>query len=208
MQNVVLGLHLLVCIVLVGAVLMQRSEGGALGMGGGGSGSLISGRGAADLMVKITGGVAVLFFLTSVSLTVMASMRDGPRSVLEGETPASSSSAPQFAPVAPAAGDPAPSTTGDVAPAPINTPQRAGPAQDEVPPAKAPVGAVRQTPPAPRVAPSASESGVVGAAKGGGAAPSRPAPSAAESPTAAPAAESAQPAELSSSAPRPIGPDQ
>jgi preprotein translocase subunit SecG len=55
MINVILALHLMVAVALVGMVLMQRSEGGALGMGGG-SGSMISGRGAANVLVRGTGG--------------------------------------------------------------------------------------------------------------------------------------------------------
>ncbi|UPT61101.1 MAG: preprotein translocase subunit SecG [Hyphomonadaceae bacterium JAD_PAG50586_4] len=54
MEVVVLSIHLLVCICLIGLVLLQRSEGGALGMGGGGGGSLMSGRGAADALAKMT----------------------------------------------------------------------------------------------------------------------------------------------------------
>ena len=49
---VVLTIHLLVCICLIGLVLLQRSEGGALGMGGGGGGALMSGRGAADALAQ------------------------------------------------------------------------------------------------------------------------------------------------------------
>ncbi|TPW08910.1 MAG: preprotein translocase subunit SecG, partial [Alphaproteobacteria bacterium] len=89
MQNMFLVLHLLICVVLVGAVLMQRSEGGALGMGGGGGG-LISGRGAADMMVNITSWVGGAFFVTSIVLTVMAGARPVDRSVItDGQRPQS-----------------------------------------------------------------------------------------------------------------------
>jgi preprotein translocase subunit SecG len=60
---------------------MQRSEGGALGMGGGGGG-LISGRGAADMMVNITSWVGGLFFVTSLVLTVLAGGQPADRSVI------------------------------------------------------------------------------------------------------------------------------
>ena len=63
MELVVLIIHLLVCICLIGLVLLQRSEGGALGMGGGGGGALMSGRGAADALAKMT-SVAGGFFLS------------------------------------------------------------------------------------------------------------------------------------------------
>jgi preprotein translocase subunit SecG len=82
MQNAILVLHLIICMVLVGAVLMQRSEGGALGMGGGGGGGLISGRGAADMMVNITSWVGGAFFVTSLVLAVLANTQPADRSVI------------------------------------------------------------------------------------------------------------------------------
>jgi preprotein translocase subunit SecG len=69
MQNVLLVIHLVACIALVIAVLLQRSEGGALGMGGGGTGGLISGRGASSLLVRITMGLAATFIVTSIVMT-------------------------------------------------------------------------------------------------------------------------------------------
>ena len=72
MEMVVLIIHLLVCICLIGLVLLQRSEGGALGMGGGGGGSLMSGRGAADALAKMTSVAGGFFLVTSLSLTVLS----------------------------------------------------------------------------------------------------------------------------------------
>lgn len=69
MQSVLLTIHLIACLALIVAVMLQRSEGGALGMGGGGTGGLISGRGAAGVLVKATMGLAAVFFITSVSMT-------------------------------------------------------------------------------------------------------------------------------------------
>ena len=69
MQNVLLVIHLIACIALVFAVLLQRSEGGALGMGGGGTGGLISGRGAANVLIRTTMVLAAVFFSTSVLMT-------------------------------------------------------------------------------------------------------------------------------------------
>lgn len=70
MLNVLLVIHLLACIALVVLVMLQRSEGGALGMGGGGSGSgLISGRGVANVLVRATMILAAVFFVTSLTLT-------------------------------------------------------------------------------------------------------------------------------------------
>src|SRR5262245_27938062 len=72
MEIVVLSIHLLVCICLIGLVLLQRSEGGALGMGGGGGSSLMSGRGAADALAKMTSVAGGFFLVTSLSLTVLS----------------------------------------------------------------------------------------------------------------------------------------
>ena len=57
MKNALLVIHLLIASALVGMVLIQRSEGGALGMGGGGGG-FMTGRGAANLLTRITAGLA------------------------------------------------------------------------------------------------------------------------------------------------------
>jgi preprotein translocase subunit SecG len=74
MQSVLIAIQLLVSIALVAVVLLQRSEGGALGMGGGGSGlgGLFSPRGAADTLTRTTAVLAILFFLTSLALTLLA----------------------------------------------------------------------------------------------------------------------------------------
>jgi preprotein translocase subunit SecG len=74
MQSVLVTIQILVSIALVGCVLLQRSEGGALGMGGGGSGlgGLFSPRGAADTLTRTTAILAALFFLSSLSLTILA----------------------------------------------------------------------------------------------------------------------------------------
>ncbi len=69
MENALLALSLLSCIALIVTVLLQRSEGGALGMGGGGGGGLVSGRGAADTLVRATMILAAIFFITSLALT-------------------------------------------------------------------------------------------------------------------------------------------
>lgn len=70
MENALLALSLLSCLALIVSVLLQRSEGGALGMGGGGGGGgLVSGRGAADTLVRVTMVLAAVFFVTSLALT-------------------------------------------------------------------------------------------------------------------------------------------
>ena len=74
MQNILIVLQLVISVALVGVVLLQRSEGGALGIGGGGSGlgGLFSPRGAADTLTRTTAILAALFFLTSLGLTLLA----------------------------------------------------------------------------------------------------------------------------------------
>jgi preprotein translocase subunit SecG len=72
MQTVLLVIHLIIAIALIGVVLLQRSEGGALGIGGGGGGSLFSARGVGNTLTRTTAILAVIFFLTSIGLTLLA----------------------------------------------------------------------------------------------------------------------------------------
>jgi preprotein translocase subunit SecG len=84
MQLVLVVIQLVVSVSLVIVVLLQRSEGGALGMGGGGSGlgGLFSPRGAADTLTRTTAILAVLFFATSLGLTLLA-LHGKPESFLD-----------------------------------------------------------------------------------------------------------------------------
>lgn len=89
MTTIVLVIHVLIAIALIGVVLLQRSEGGALGIGGsggGGGGGILSGRGAASLLTRTTAVLAASFMATSIILAILAGGGDG-RSVLE-TTPA------------------------------------------------------------------------------------------------------------------------
>jgi preprotein translocase subunit SecG len=72
MATVLLVIHLMVAATLVFVVLLQKSEGGALGMGGGGAGGFLTGRGTANLLTRATAGLAAAFFATSISLTLLA----------------------------------------------------------------------------------------------------------------------------------------
>ena len=83
METVILVIHILLAISLVGTVLLQRSEGGGLGMGGGGGGGLISTRAVSDLLTRTTAVLAACFMLTSIALSIMAANRDDVLSVLE-----------------------------------------------------------------------------------------------------------------------------
>lgn len=74
MATVLLVIHLLIAIALVAVVLLQKSEGGALGIGGGGGagGGFLTGRGTANLLTRTTAALAGCFFMTSILLTVIA----------------------------------------------------------------------------------------------------------------------------------------
>jgi len=70
MATILLVIHVIICLALIVSVLLQRSEGGALGIGGGGG--MKSGRGSGNLMTKTTATLAAAFFLTSIALTILA----------------------------------------------------------------------------------------------------------------------------------------
>jgi preprotein translocase subunit SecG len=88
MQTVVIVIHLMIVAVLIGAVLLQKSEGGGLGMGGGAG--FMSSRGTANLLSRTTAVLAAGFFLTSLFLAWIAGSDRKPSSIL-GSTPASQS---------------------------------------------------------------------------------------------------------------------
>lgn len=100
MENVLLTVHLILALLLIGVVLLQRSEGGGLGMSGGGSG-VMSSRGAANALTKLTWIFAIGFIITSVSLTVLAAQQSNGISVVDqlgGSAPASQSGTTPAAP--------------------------------------------------------------------------------------------------------------
>lgn len=79
-----LVIHILIAVALIGVVLLQRSEGGALGIGGGGGGGgFMSGRGAANVLTRTTAILAAAFFVTSIGLTILARQETGEGSVTE-----------------------------------------------------------------------------------------------------------------------------
>ncbi len=119
LQNVLLVIHLMLAIALVGVILIQRSEGGGLGVGGGNAGGFMTTRGTANLLTRTTGILAGLFMLTSLTLAYIAShshapapsLFDAPASAPIG-APAAAPSVP--APVAPPSGAVAPTTAPSV----------------------------------------------------------------------------------------------
>ncbi len=84
METILLVVHLIIAILLVITVLMQRSEGGGLGIGGGGGanvGGLMSVRGTANFLTRATAVLAGCFMLTSLTLAIIAGNRTTPQSI-------------------------------------------------------------------------------------------------------------------------------
>jgi len=98
MQHVIIVIHLMLVLALIGVVLLQRSEGGGLGIGS--TGGFMTSRGTANVLTRATAILAGLFFLTSLMLSILAGVNRKPTSILQG-----GQSAPS-APGAPAAPTP------------------------------------------------------------------------------------------------------
>lgn len=115
MSTVLLLIHIMVAVALVGVVLLQRSEGGALGIGGGGGGAgggFMTGRSAGNALTKSTAILAACFFATSLSLSILASHNRAAPSILPAgssdglaplQIPGTPAPAAPTAPAAPAA---------------------------------------------------------------------------------------------------------
>src|ERR1039458_2677011 len=101
MQHVIIVIHLMLVLALIGVVLLQRSEGGGLGIGGSGGG-FMSSRGTANMLTRVTAVLAGLFFVTSLVLSILAGLDRKPSSIIQGG---------QSAPTVP--GAPAPLGGGD-----------------------------------------------------------------------------------------------
>ncbi len=100
MTTVLLILHLFVTLALIGVVLIQRSEGGGLGIGSSqGMGSFMSGRGTANLLTRTTAILATVFFILSLSLALLSKGTTVRRSVLDA--PAASDTTLPTTPAAP-----------------------------------------------------------------------------------------------------------
>jgi preprotein translocase subunit SecG len=125
MITVVLVVHLLLAVSLIGSVLLQKSEGGALGMGGGGMSGFMTGRSTANLLTRTTAILAALFFVTSIGLAILAANQRAPHSIVDMPAPA----APAPAAPAPAANAPAPAPAGvprGVITVPVQIPESGG----------------------------------------------------------------------------------
>ena len=119
MTTVLIVIHLMVVLAMIGLVLLQRSEGGALGIGGSGSGigGLFSPRGAASTLTRTTAILGILFFTTSLALTLLALGGQRPPSILDRPGAAAPAApANQGPPTLPSAAPAAPAPAAPAAP--------------------------------------------------------------------------------------------
>ena len=82
MQQVIIVIHLMLVLALIGVVLLQRSEGGGLGIGS--TGGFMTSRGTANVLTRATAILAGLFFVTSLLLSILAGINRKPTSILQG----------------------------------------------------------------------------------------------------------------------------
>src|SRR5947208_8167793 len=102
MLIVLFVIHVLIALALIGVIMLQKSEGGALGMGGGGMSGFMTGRSTANLLTRTTTFLAVAFFITSIILVKLSSPSGAPSSIVDqGPAPGSPLIPPAGAPVTP-----------------------------------------------------------------------------------------------------------
>ncbi|MGO7633377.1 preprotein translocase subunit SecG [Rhizobium leguminosarum] len=169
MQTVLIVIHLMIVLALVGVVLIQRSEGGGLGIGGGSG--FMSARGTANALTRTTAILATLFFLTSLGLGILTRYEGRPSDILD-RIPATGGQGNGIldslggaqAPATPPAGNGVPSS-GAAAPA-LQAPATGAPATGTQAPAAtapstpAPATTAPATPAAPAAPAPAQPSGV------------------------------------------------
>ena len=95
MENLVLILNIILAVLLIGSVLLQKSEGGALGLGASQE-SFISSRSAGSFLTKTTAIIATLFIITSISLTILSKENLPTKSVLESVEEEKTTSEPEI----------------------------------------------------------------------------------------------------------------
>ena len=102
MATVLLIVHLFVTLALIGVVLLQRSEGGGLGVGSSqGMGAFMTGRGTANLLTRTTAVLGTAFFVLSLTLALLGRGTGQPRSILDTPPAATAPTAPTPAPATP-----------------------------------------------------------------------------------------------------------
>ena len=168
MANVLIVAYLLIVLALIAVILLQRSEGGALGIGGG-SGGFMTARGSANLLTRTTAILATLFFATAIGLTVLSEFDRGTSGILERAVQGTDQTAPTSVldalnslqggttsdlpvpatdPTAPAGADPVTEDIGTVAPT-TDTTTTAPAANSDLPVPTTPAETPTQTPAAP-----------------------------------------------------------
>ena len=160
--GILLTVQILICIAMGALILIQRSEGGALGMGGGPSG-FMSARGAGNLLTRLTGILAVLFFVNSIGMTIVGNRLNKATSAVDAVDTSTLKATPLTAPSTGAAPKEAASSSAapslndlPLANAPVAAPVQS---QTAVKPASSGKAAAADRPltmPAPLVMPSAS----------------------------------------------------
>ena len=95
MDNLVLIINIILAVLLIGSVLLQKSEGGALGLGASQE-SFISSRSAGSFLTKSTAIIATLFIITSISLTILSKENLPTKSVLESVEEEQTSNEPEI----------------------------------------------------------------------------------------------------------------
>ncbi|UXN72919.1 preprotein translocase subunit SecG [Devosia sp. A8/3-2] len=169
MANVLIVAYLLIVPALIAVILLQRSEGGALGIGGG-SGGFMTARGSANLLTRTTAILATLFFATAIGLTVLSELDRGTSGILERAVQGTDRAAPTSVldalnslqggtttdlpvpatdPTAPAGADPVTRDIGTMAPATDTTTTTAPAANSDLPVPQTPAETPTQTPAAP-----------------------------------------------------------
>jgi preprotein translocase subunit SecG len=120
--GVLLAINIVVCLGLIGVVLLQRSEGGALGMGGGNSGSFMTARGAGDLLTRITWILFSIFLVISLILTILTGRSNSGGSIVDRLDMQNLDSKTLNAPAAPAPTAPSTQAPADAQPGAIQAP--------------------------------------------------------------------------------------
>jgi preprotein translocase subunit SecG len=92
MQTVIVVIHLMVVATLIGVVLLQKSEGGGLGIGS--TGGFLSSRGTSNVLTRTTAILAGVFFATSLVLSILAGWNRKPPSIIQGGSPAQQAPGP------------------------------------------------------------------------------------------------------------------
>jgi preprotein translocase subunit SecG len=138
MIAVVFVVHILIALALIAVILLQKSEGGALGIGGGGMSGFMSGRSTANLLTRTTAFLVAAFFLTSLGLAIFAGHGRAPTSLIDQDAIPAAPPPPSGSPAAPARSSAplAPVSTSPSAPAAPSTPAPATPAAPTAPLAK------------------------------------------------------------------------